>query len=343
MKASAAEIAALVDGRVEGDASVVLTGFAGLDEAGEGDLSFLSNPRYTARVADTRAAAVIVGEDWRGTCRGTLIRVGNPDLAFAAVARELGPRPPVPPPGIHAAAVVDPAAKLDADVAVGPCAVVEAGVTIGARSVIGAGCYLGRDARVGCDCRLYPQVSVRENVVMGDRVIVHNGAVVGSDGFGYVRDGERWEKVPQIGTVEIGDDVEIGANATVDRARFGKTVIGNGVKIDNLVQIAHNVRIGDNTAIAALAGIAGSTVIGRNVQIGGQAGTAGHLTIHDNAIVAAQSGVSKDVPAGSVVFGCPAAPMDKVKRARAHVMRLPKLRQELQELEERLSRLERDS
>jgi len=341
MVMTVAEIARRVQGAVEGDGSATVTGLAGLEEARPGDLTFLSNPRYASAVAATKASAVIVAESWTGSCSGALIRVKNPDRAFAMAAALMAPPAPQAEPGVHRTAVVAPGVELGRDVAVGPCCVLEDGVRIGDRTQLSAGCYVGHESVIGKDGRLYPHVSIRERVKIGDRVILHNGVVVGSDGFGYARVGEKWEKIPQVGTVEIGDDVEIGANAAIDRARFGKTVIASGVKIDNLVQVAHNVRIGENTAIAAQAGISGSTQIGRNAQLGGQAGLAGHIAVGDGAIVGAQAGVTKDVAPGTFVSGYPAMPHDKAKEMHAHLMRLPHLKKRVADLEQRLSDLEK--
>jgi UDP-3-O-[3-hydroxymyristoyl] glucosamine N-acyltransferase len=269
-----------------------------------------------------------------------VIRVRNPDQAFAALAEWLAPKATPCPPGVHPTAVVAADVELGQGVSIGPYAVLEPGVRVGERSVIMAGCFLGQGSRLGCDCKLYPHVTTREFTTSGNRVIIHNGAVIGSDGFGYTSVDGAWRKIPQVGVVELGDDVEIGANATIDRARFGRTVIGNGVKIDNLVQVAHNVRIGDHTAIAAQVGIAGSSTLGRHVQIGGQAGVAGHLAVGDGCVIAGKAGVTKDVPARTYMMGFPAMPADKARASHAHVMRLPQLKQKLAELERRLAALE---
>jgi UDP-3-O-[3-hydroxymyristoyl] glucosamine N-acyltransferase len=322
-----AELAERVGGTVEGDGTVAIRGLAGLTEAGPGDITFLANPKYAAAAAGTRASAVIVGQDWKGTCPCAQVRVKNPDAAFSVVASLLGPRPVEPAPGVHPTAILHPTVTLGVNVRIGPYCVIEEGVVLGARTSLFAGCYVGSFTEVGEDCRFYPHVSVRERTQIGHRVIVHNGAVIGSDGFGYVREASGWVKIPQIGVVVIGNDVEIGANVTIDRARFGRTVIGNGVKIDNLVQIAHNVQIGDHTAMASQVGISGSSRVGRNVMLGGQAGLAGHISIGDGAIVGAQSGVTKDVEPGSFVSGYPAMP-------------LPELKERVQAMEKRLSRLE---
>jgi len=340
LKVTAGELAVRLGGRVDGDSCTVLTGLAGLGEAGPGDLSFLANPRYGNLVSGTRASAVIVHDKWDGKAPCALIRVENPDAAFASVAAMAAPVPPAVAAGIDPSAVVAPDARLGDGVCIGPLCIIRSGVEIGSGTVLMGLCYVGDNSRIGEDCRLHPNVSLRERVSLGNRVIVHNGAVIGSDGFGYFRTAAGWNKIPQTGTVEIGDDVEIGANVTIDRARFGKTVIARGVKMDNLVQVAHNVRIGEHTAIAAQAGISGSTTIGRNVQIGGQAGVAGHTSVGDGAIIGAQAGVTKSVADGSFVSGYPAMPHDKARKLHAMTARLPDLRERVAGLEKRLKALE---
>jgi UDP-3-O-[3-hydroxymyristoyl] glucosamine N-acyltransferase len=335
-----ADIAEKIGGVLAGDGTVEITGLASLAEAVAGDLAFLANPRYASAVAGTRASAVLVAPDWDGRCPGAVIRVESPDRAYADVALLLSPPPVRFGTGVHPTAVIGREVTLGASVYVGPCCVIEPGAVIGDRSVLVAGCYIGHAAVIGSDCRLYAHVSVRERCVLGARVTLHDGAVVGSDGFGYTPDKQGvWQKVMQLGIVEIGDDVEIGANATIDRARFGKTRIGNGVKIDNLVQIAHNVQIDEHSVMASQVGISGSTCIGRHVQLGGQAGLAGHLHVGDGAVVGAQAGVTKDVEAGSFVSGYPAMDHRKATRVHAHLMRLPELKERVRELEEAVALL----
>lgn len=334
-------VARAVGGVVEGDPGVEITAVAGLKEAGHGELSFLANPRYAQAVSVTGAAAVIVGKSYDGAHKCALIRVDSPDKAFTQAVMLLAPIPVIPSPGIHPTAVIAPDARVGQGVSAGPYCVVEPGAVIGDRCILGASCYIGHCSVLGEETRIYPHVTIREHVSIGKRCIIHSGAVIGSDGFGYYKQGEAWIKIPQVGTVELGDDVEIGANTTIDRARFGRTVIGNGVKLDNLVQIAHNVRVGDHTAMAAQVGISGSTVIGMRVQMGGQSGAAGHLSIGDDAVVLGQSGVTKDVAAGSKVIGFPAAQHEKAARLMAHVSRLPELKERIGGLETRLSAIEK--
>jgi UDP-3-O-[3-hydroxymyristoyl] glucosamine N-acyltransferase len=343
MSLTVSQIAAKVGGCVEGDGTIPITGMAGVEEAGPGDITFLADPRYAAAAARTKAAAILVSESWKGAAPCVCVRVANPDRAFTVVAGLLAPPTVRHERGVHPTAIVADGVQLGQDVCVGPYCVLEPGAKVGDRTVLDAGCYLGQGTAVGRDCRLYPHVTVREYAKIGDRVIIHNGAVIGSDGFGYYREGAEWKKIPQVGVVEIGNDVEIGANVTVDRARFGKTVIGKGVKIDNLVQIAHNVQIGDNTAMAAQVGISGSAKIGKNCQIGGQAGFAGHLEVGDNSVVGAQSGVAKDLPSGSYHFGTPSLPMDRWKKIFAMNLRLPEVRQKMADMEKRLAELEKKS
>lgn len=335
-----AEIAARLKGQAEGNTALVLTGVAGLREAEPDQLSFLAVAKYAAAAATTRAGAVLVGEDWNRPCPAALIRVKNPDKAFAEAAAWFAP-PPVPiAPGIHPTAVVAPDARLGEGVCVGPHCVIEAGVVIGARTVLVAQCYVGHGSTIGADGKLYPHVTLREYTRIGSRAIIHNGTVIGSDGFGYVQDGVARKKIPQIGIVVIGDDVEIGANVTIDRARFGQTKIGHGVKIDNLVQIAHNVVIGDHSVIVAQVGISGSTLIGERVILAGQVGLAGHLTVGADVVVGAQSGINKDLPPKSFVFGSPAMPFDKWTQLHALYKRLPEMKDRLAALEARLAKLE---
>lgn len=335
------EIASEIGGKVEGRGSVQICGLASLSDAQSGHITFLSSTKYSDLIPTTRAGAIVVAEDIDLDFPCPAIRVKDPDRGFAMVAKLFSDDSSDMFRGVHQSAIIHPEAHIDEDVSIGPLCVLERGCSVGAGTVVGAGSYIGADSRIGSSCRLYPHVAIRENVVIGDRVILHCGAVVGSDGFGYYRAGEQWEKIPQIGTVQIGNDVEIGANVTIDRARVGKTIISNGVKIDNLVQIAHNVTIGENTAMAAQVGLSGSAVVGRNVQMAGQSGAAGHLEVGDNSVVFARAGVTKNLPKGSFVSGFPAMDHRKEMRLYAEWLRIPERNRKVKKLEKRIDELER--
>jgi len=339
-----AQIVERIGGALEGDGCAAIGGIAGIADAGPSEITFLSNARYFAAAATTRAGAVIAGREWTGSCNAPVIRVKDIEKATAAVILLFAPPEVRFEPGIHATAVIAGNVKLGKDVYIGPCCVLESGVSVGDRTVLVAGCYLGMDSVVGSDCLFYSHVSIRERTRIGDRAIIHCGAVLGSDGYGFVpeqKDGKLIiRKIPQAGIVQIGDDVEIGANVTIDRARFGRTRIGNSVKIDNLVHIAHNVSIGDCTGIVAQVGISGSVTVGSRVILYGQAGVAGHLEIGDGAIVGARAAVTKDVPPGTHVSGYPAMSHDKSAKAHAGLMRLPQLKNRVTSIEQRLAMLE---
>lgn len=318
--------------------NVAISGVAALDQAGPGQLTFLASKKYRRQLETTRAAAVIVPPEV--ACDKPCLVNPNPYLAFVKVAELFAPLVPLPLAGVHPSAVVDPTAKLEAGAAVGPACVVGPRAVIGARTVLAAQVYVGADTLIGPDCVLYPQVVVRERISIGARVIIHPGAVLGADGFGFVPEGAGYHKTPQIGTVVIEDDVEIGANTTIDRATLGETRLGRGCKIDNLVMIAHNVQIGPDTVVAAQTGFAGSTQVGRHVMVGGQVGTNGHITIGDNAVLAAQSGILRDVEPGGVVWGTPARPHAETLRLLAEYGKLTEVRKRVERLEGRLKALE---
>ena len=336
------ELAARLDAELEGDASAPVTGVADLKAARAGQVSFAGHPKYLPAVAASGATAVIVPKAAQVEApRPALLRVADADAAFAAACALFAPEPVIQPRGVHPQAWVSPEAKLGAEVSVGAFAVVEAGADIGDGTTLYPQTYVGHGAKLGRDCLLYPLASIRERCVLGDRVILHNGAVIGSDGFGYTVDAQGVRtKIPQTGIVVLEDDVEIGANATIDRARFGETRIGKGTKVDNLVQIAHNCVIGDHSVLCSQVGLAGTTTLGRHVICAGQAGLAGHLTIGDGAVIGAQAGVPKDLPGGQMYLGAPAVPRLEFGKSLAHVASLPKLKDKLKELEKRLARLE---
>ncbi|HSA30691.1 MAG TPA: UDP-3-O-(3-hydroxymyristoyl)glucosamine N-acyltransferase [Candidatus Omnitrophota bacterium] len=336
-----AEIAKFVGGKVSGDPSVVIRGFSGLQEAQIGDLTFLANMKYAGLLEKTKASAVIVAQDIEDVAGKNFIKTDNPSLAFSKALLLFVEKHPDPVNGVHPTAMVAEGARLSKDVNIGPYVVIEDGVEIGSATTIGAGTFVGYQTRIGKDCLIYPNVTIREQGVLGDRVIVHSGTVIGSDGFGFVTEGGVHHKIPQIGTVEIHDDVEIGANVTIDRARFDKTIIGAGTKIDNLVQIAHNVRIGRGCIIVSQVGISGSTVIEDYVVLGGQVGVAGHLTVGSGTMVAAQSGVASSIPPKSIFFGSPAQPHMHAKRVNACLKDLPEHVRTIRDLKERIAELEK--
>jgi UDP-3-O-[3-hydroxymyristoyl] glucosamine N-acyltransferase len=335
-----AQWAEWLGGTLVGDGSAEIRAVAGLREAQAGDLSFFTNRKYLGLLAKTSASAVLVAEDFQGETKASLIRVPNPDAAFAKVTGFFCTPPPVYAPGVDASARVHPSARLGEGVHVGPCAVIQAGASVGDRTVVQAGVYIGENARIGADGLLSVGAVLRENVILGNRVIIHNNTVIGSEGFGYsVDDKGVRTKVPQVGIVRVGDDVEIGACVCVDRARFGETRIGNGVKIDNLVQIAHNVIVQDHAVLVAQVGISGSSVVEHHAILAGQVGVAGHLTIGAGAVVGAQGGVTKDVAPKAYVWGTPAAPFDKYSQNLANLNRLPKLIERVARLEAKLQAL----
>jgi len=339
------EVAKLIGGTVVGDGSVVLTGVSGIREALPGQLTFLSNPKYTRYLATTRASAVIVD----GSCgsigaagRTQLLATDNAYAAFARAMELFVDREERRMSGVHPSAHVAPSARLGADVGIGPHAVVLDGAEIGDRTMIHPGAFVGAAVRTGSDCVIHPNAVIKLSTVLGNRVIVHAGAVIGTDGFGFAREGERQLKVPQLGNVVVEDDVEIGANVCIARATVGTTRVGRGTKIDNLVQIAHNVVIGEGSIVVAQVGICGSTEIGKGVVLAGQAGIAGHLRVGDGAAVGAQAGVTKSVPPGEQVSGYPARKHALSKRLNACIQALPVLLGRVRELEKRLSKLEKE-
>ena len=334
---SAEELAGIAGGgRLEGATTDTIRAIASLSQARPGDLTFLGNPKYRSAVATTQGSVVIVPESHPGSPapNQAFLRVANPSLALAQVCRrleqQLWPRPSA---GVHPSAVVDPTARLGADVIVGPLCVIDAGAVVGDRAWIEAGSYVGRNARIGADSRLHPGVKVLAACVVGERVILQAGVVVGSDGFGYETVRGRHEKVPQVGHVVIENDVEIGANSTIDRARFNTTVIGEGAKLDNLVQIGHNVVVGRHCIICAQGGVSGSTTLEDYVVIGGQAGLAGHLTVGRGSKIDGQSGVNSDLAPGSFVKGTPCLPYNLEQRINVLRKRIPDLFRRVDALE----------
>lgn len=332
------KIAFMVGGRVEGDGERDVRGVSALETATEHDLAFADSGLALRQAVDSRAGCILVREVASIAGR-TAIVVNNPRLAFIRAAEALCPPRPFHP-GIHSTAEIAEDAQLGPRVSVGPHVVIESGVTVGAETRLGAGVFLGEGAAIGSRCVFYPRVSVYPGVKVGDRVTLHAGVVLGCDGFGYLYAEGRHHKFPQIGGLIVEDDVEIGANSTVDRGSLGTTKIGQGTKIDNLVQVAHNVRIGRHSIIAAQTGISGSAEIGNLVTLAGQVGVADHVRIEDEAVIGAQAGIptGKAVRKGSVMWGTPARPLAEFKKMYAHLSRLPAIAQTVKELSGRLQR-----
>ena len=328
------QIAEALGGRVDGDPRLELTGFAPAHTARAGDLTFAENPAYFAAAEASAAAAILVGLDLPASQK-TLIRVAQPRLAFARVLPIFFPEPALPA-GIHRSAVIAPSAAIDPSAHVGPHCVVGERVRIGARSVLLGGNHVGDDCQLGDDVRLFPNAVLYPRTQVGHRVRIHAGAVIGSDGYGYVFDQGVHRKIPQVGSVILNDDVEIGANTTIDRGALGATVVGRGTKIDNLVQIAHNVVTGEHCLIISQVGIAGSTRLGNYVTLAGQVGIAGHLKIGSRVTVGAQSGVMNHIPDGEKWLWTPAQPDRQAKRQMLALQQLPDLLRRVAQLEKKL-------
>lgn len=332
------EIAALVGGMVLGGADPEIAGVTNIEDAGPLDITF-AVPPHLDKAAASNAAAVIVPGDIAAYPKPA-IRVENPRIAFTKVL-ELFTPPTVVPRGVHPSAVIGDGVRLGANVAVMAHAVIADNAQIGDNTVLYPHTYVGENAHIGGDCLLYPGVTVYARCSLGERAIIHSGTVIGSDGFGFVTIEGRHHKVPQAGNVVIEDDVEIGANVTIDRATTGSTVVKRGTKIDNLVHLAHNVVIGENCFLVAFTGIAGSTKVGNNVIFAGQSGAVGHITIGDNCIFAGKAGATGDVPSNSFYAGFPARPHKEWLRAEAALHRLPDLVKKVQALEKKLAALEK--
>ncbi len=335
------DIAALIGGELVGSGDVVIEGINGINEARRGDISFIVSLKYEGLVESTKASAVIVPKDFKLSSDKPIIKIANPSAVFSKLVELLFPGRIPHPKGIHKFAAISAKASVGKNCGVGAYAVIEDGAEIGENTVIYPLSYVGKNTKIGRDCVIYPNVTVREEIVIGDRVIIHSGSVIGSDGFGYDTQNDGTHiKIPQVGTIVIEDDVELGSCVTIDRARFSKTVIGKGSKIDNLCQIAHNVKIGPNAMIAAQCGISGSCEIGRNVLMGGQTGVADHLKLGDFVIAGAKSGITKSFPSHTTLFWYPAKPIEKVRDIIASVGLLPKLFKRVNELESRIKKIE---
>jgi UDP-3-O-[3-hydroxymyristoyl] glucosamine N-acyltransferase len=332
------ELARAVGGQVTGSAHTVISGVSSLEEARPGDLAYVEGDRFLKAAQDSKAAAFVVAHPLAGLSRPQLA-AANPKYVFARLVQQFFTAP-YKARGIAQQVSQGTGVRIGPDASIWPFVTLGDRVTIGARVTLYPGVFIGDDSVVGDDCLLYPNVTVREGCTIGKRVIIHSGTVIGSDGFGYVQHEGRHHKIPQIGTVVIEDDVELGANVTVDRATFGRTLIKRGTKVDNLVQVAHNVTVGEHNILVAQVGIAGSTTLGSHVIVGGQAGLSDHIEVGDRVMIAARSGVTRSLTGGQIVSGAPAMPHEISIKAQAVVPRLPELRQQVRDLEHRVRELE---
>jgi UDP-3-O-[3-hydroxymyristoyl] glucosamine N-acyltransferase len=338
MRKKLRELAEWVGGAVVGDEEVEISGVGAIAEARAGEITFIADPKYLPRLSETKASAVIVS---KGIIQADkpLLCVANPYLAFAKIL-SLFSQKPYEPRGIDSNAWISPTAKLGRDLSLYPFIYIGDRCRIADRVTLYPGVYVGEDSSIDEESILHPNVSIYPRTVIGKRVVLHSGVVVGSDGFGYVKEGTKNVKIPQVGTVEIEDDVEIGANTTVDRAALGKTIIRKGVKIDNLVQVAHSVVIGEDSILCGQVGISGSTKIGSNVTLAGQVGVADHIEIGDNVMVGAQSGVMSDLAPHQAYVGSPPLPHREFFRMMAVLQKLPEIRKTLNQIEKRLKKIE---
>ncbi len=328
-------------GTLVGDGAVRITGINSIRQAREGELTFLSDRRYNQYLDQTQASAILVTRDITSSPR-PIIQVDDPYAAMQTVLKLEDVQPLDAFSGVHPTAIVDPSARVDGVTSIGPYAVIGSNVELGVDSVVHAGVFIGAGSRIGADALIYPNVTIRERVTIGARCIIHPGAVIGADGFGFNHVDGRHEKIPQMGTVRIGDDVEIGANTAIDRATFGETVVGTGTKVDNFVQIGHNCEIGNHCIICGNAGIAGSAIIADYVVVGAGAGLNGHIEIGAGAMIGGYSGVTRSLKAGEVVFGYPAVELERSKRMHAALRQLPDALKRLRALEQRMSEPEGD-
>ena len=336
------DLAGWLQGRWEGNADAEITGVAEISAAGPNDVAFVSGAKAAEQAAGSGAGCLLVAEEFPEESGHTVIRVADPRASFIRVIGLLHPARPRPE-GIHPTAVVSPEVELGAGVAVGPYTVIRARARIGAGTTVGAGCHIGEDVTIGEGGLLHDGVTIYDYVAIGRNAVIHSGAVLGADGFGFAMVAGRYEKFPQIGTVSIGDDVEIGANSCVDRAALGVTSIGDGVKLDNMVHVAHNATIGNHVVIAAQTGISGGAVIEDYVVIAGQVGIADKVRVETRAVLGAQCGVpsSKIIRSGQTVWGTPARPIKEYLAQMAQISKIAGLREEVQELRRRLDRLEK--
>ncbi len=338
MALSLKEIAERVNGELVGDGELMIDKVAPIDRARPGDITFVSNPKYIQFARTTEASAIIVSPSMRDLKRN-LIVTPNPYLAFAKVVAVLMEKKLPHRPGVHPSAIVAPGARLGRDVSIRPHVVIEEDAEIGARATLMAGVFIGRGVSVGDETVIHPNTSIYFGTRIGKRCIIHSNVVIGSDGFGWAPSGRHYERIPQVGITDIGDDVSVGATTVINRGALGNTTIGRGTKIDSLVVISHNVEIGEDCLFVSQVGISGSVKIGHHVSLGGQVGVAGHLKIGDNVQVAAQSGVTHDMAANGIYFGSPARPIQEMKRTVAALRRLPELRKEIRRVQKSMAEI----
>ena len=336
MEISLEYLAAILDGRLEGPGDRVVSGLKGMQEAGPQDVAFLANPRYAKFLPQCRAGVVLVRPDQKTPEGLAVIRVADPYLAYAKLLTHATQKP-FQAKGVHERAVVEASASVGKEVTVEALAYVGQGASLGERVLIHAGAYVGPGVKIGDDTVIHPHVVIYHDCSVGKRCIIHSGTVIGADGYGFVPEGEGYFKIPQVGVVQIDDDVELGALNTVDRAAMGRTWVQRGVKTDNMVHIAHNCVIGENTLLVAQVGISGSTKLGRHVVLGGQTGVGGHITVGDNVQAGAKSGIAQSVPDGDIVSGFPVMPHRLWLRTRSLIRRLPELYQRVTALEARIT------
>lgn len=343
MQIQVKHIAQWVDGKIiRGDENTIISGVNSIETAKEGDLIFIRDKKYEPFLTNTHASAVLTAEEPTVPLPEKLvcIIVKNPELAVIQVLQRLGIHQPTLPKGIHPTAIIDESVQLGEGVAIGPYVVIGSCSKIGKNATIFPHVYIGDHCQIGDNTIIFPNVTIRENTIIGCDCIIHSGVCIGTDGFGFIFDGNEWIKVPQIGRVVIGDKVEIGSNTCIDRATFGDTQIGTGTKIDNLVQIGHNVKVGEHCAIAATTGIAGSAIIGNGVRVGAGAGINGHITIGNNVTIGAWSGVTKSVEDGAVISGFPAVEHNRAKRILVAQQYVPELLRRVKELEMKIQKIE---
>ena len=341
------ELCTLLQGELVGNGDIEITNLAKIQDAREGDLTFLANPKYAKYLESTKASAVLVTKE-ETVENVAVIKVDEPYLSFQKALNIIYPVNNPRFKGIHPSAVVSESADIADNANIAPLVYIGSNVQIGENTTIYPGCIIVEGAKIGKNCLLFSNVNVYNDCEINDNVIIHSGVVIGCDGFGFAPSGRKYDKIPQVGKVVIESDVEIGANCTIDRATIGETRVKNGCKLDNLVQVAHNVIVGENTVIAAQSGISGSTTIGEHVTIAGQVGIVGHIEVGDDAILAAQSGISKSVPKGEIMFGYPAIPIAKQKKIEVIMRQLPEMRKKfkimektIDELKDKLSELEK--